>query len=144
MKKILIVGISIIIIAALGYLLWWYDDTKIIEKPIDEVMNGKNAFSVIDKEDRVIFIIYDDFIPKTISTFYFKNGVVDHCDFERVHKNKRNARLFLDEPQPNFYNRQLKDNKVIGKFAANVGDSYEGFSQMLIDTYSKIYTKINE
>lgn len=149
MKKVVLIRViatimTIVVIAALGYLVWLYDDTRIIEKPIDEVMNGQYAFSVKDNGDNVVFTLYDDYIPKSITTFYFKNGVVDHSKSEKIYKNRREAKIGLIEEEPNIYNRKLNKNIVTGDTDVGIGEKYDGFSQMLIDTYSKAYIRVNE
>jgi len=143
MRKILMIVTSIVLIVTIVGLLWWYDDTRIIEEPIDIVKSGQNAFQIKDTGDTVILTGYDDDIPRTITTFYFKEGFVDHCKFERVYKNKLWARGGMNEDFDRFYDRELNINVVSGKIDISIGESYEGFSQMLIDAYSKSWVIVD-
>lgn len=141
MKKAVTILI-IIIIGIVVWLLWWYDDTKIIEEPIDIVKNGEKAFSVVENEDNVVWTIYDDDILRTVTTYYFENGIIDHIKLERVYKNKEWARGGMKEEFNEFYDRELNGNIVIGKINSGIGLESEGFAQKLIDTYSKSWVYI--
>jgi uncharacterized protein YxeA len=134
MKKMLMILTTIIIVAIIAGLLWWYDYTKIMEKPIDIVKNGVKAFSVIDNVDNVVFTLYNnnEEIPKNVTTFYFENGVVSSAIYNRIYKNKRWAKGGLKEDYPQFYNRTLNANIVIGNLDVSIGE-----------TQSRIRTKIN-
>lgn len=142
MKKAIIAIMTIIIIIVLGYLVWWYDDTRIIEKPIDIIKNGKGAFSVVDNNDNVVLTIYDEEIPRTIFTFYFNDGVVYNTKMEKVYENKRWARGGMTEYDDTFVDRELNVNIVSGKSRLGIGESNKDFSKNLIDVYSKSMVQV--
>jgi len=140
MKKIIIIVIPIIIISALCYLLWWYDDTKIIEKPIVE--GQQKAYSIKETENTVIFTIYTNFSPRIITTYYFKNGVVDHATAERIHINKKMARWSVNLDSPKVYNIMLKGNVVSGSVDSMIGELKDNFAKQIDEAWSKVGPKI--
>lgn len=142
MKKILIIVIPVCIIAIVGILIWWYDDTRIIEEPIDLIKNGQKAFSIVDNSETVVLTIYDEEIPRTIFTFYFKDGVVNNTKMEKVYENKRWARGGMTEPDDTFIDRKQNQNVVSGKTNFGIGTSHKDFSENLIDLYSKSMVQI--
>lgn len=142
MKKILMIVIPIILIAIASGLLWWYDYTRIIEEPIDIVKNGQKAFSVVDNGDNVVFTIYGEEITRIVTTFYFKDGVINRAICQKVYKNKAWARGSLSEDFPKWYNRKLNGNVIIGDVDNSIGEPQEGFAKMLIDTYSLSWIRV--
>jgi len=142
MKKTIIIVIIIVLIAALGYLIWCYDDNRIIEKPIDTVMNGQKVFSVKDNVDNVVLTIYDEEIPKTIITYYFKDDLVDYTTMEKVYENKKWARGGMDEDDDTFFDRKLNKNIVSGRINNGNGKFYQSFSESLIEAFSKSMIQI--
>lgn len=142
MRKILMIVTSIVLIVTIVGLLWWYDDTRIMEEPIDIVKDGSRAFSVVDNGDNVVFTIYGDIRTRIVTTFYFKDGVVNRAICENVYKNKAWARGSLSEDFPIWYNRKLNGNVIIGDMDNSIGRPQEGFAKMLIDTYSLSWPRI--
>ena len=150
MKKTILIIITLIVVVLIAGAIWCYDNTRIIEKPLDSVVqiaknkDGDNitgfpyAYTLEKTNTEIKLTLYmaDDAV-KSIQTYKVADGIIKDTHYEHHYVKKITAKL--DENV--VVNKKVKGNIVSGQLESsldaisrNADEFYEEFK----DTYSNI------
>lgn len=150
MKKVIIIVISLIVIVLIAGAIWCYDNTRIIEKPSDEILqiakqkDGDNisgfpyAYSLESTDTEIILTLFcAEESVKSIHTYYITDGVITSTYFEKHYITKLGAKLNNDI----ITNKKVENNIVSGQLESinvDIGKDAKTFYNDLMLNYSNL------
>ena len=149
-KKILIISICVVLIAGVAGAIWFWDMTRVIESPSEEILKIHNdyfentnmyctpcAYSINQTSDKIIVTVYSHSSSvKRIETFEIKDNISVSRNIEIHYETKieaKNADVKLD-------NISVKGNVVSGEKNYGLGKSTED----IINSYRESYSHLTE
>jgi len=150
MKKTILIIITLIVVVLIAGAIWCYDNTRIIEKPLDSVVqiaknkDGDNitgfpyAYTLQKTDTEIKLTLYmAEEAVKSIHTFKITDGIIKETYFEKHYMTKLAAKLDGNV----VVNKKVKGNIVSGQLESsldaisrNADEFYEEFK----NTYSNI------
>jgi len=153
MKKGLKITLLLIAILILLVIAWLIDNFRVIEKPLDNVVQiakekhrdningGIYAYTLEKQEDKIILTQYYAIDRnKSIRTYYVENGVVTNCYLE-VHFT---TKYLAKDLETTVKDKQIKGNIVSGW--ANLDSTSQTADELysqLEEQFSKFAVKLN-
>lgn len=150
MKKFLKIFLIVLTVIVLIAVIWIIDNTRIIEKASDEIIQlakeNENsttlavAYSITETNDKIVFTIYNDEEAITSSLiFNLENGKVVSTSLERHFENKLQAKM----DSTTITNKKVKGNVVTGTPNTDaIGKDAQTVINELEDAYSKLLVRI--
>lgn len=156
MKKGIIIFIIILAVILLAALIVFIDDLRVIEKPLDQVVEiannkgGKDyafsplAYSIERTESKITVTLYGNLETiKTVHEFSITNGTISSQDIAIHFEKKLYAKkYFFDDSYNYIENKKLKGNVIYGNSSSSIGKNADTFVQELEQTYSSFLEKI--
>lgn len=150
MKKTINIIISLIIIILIASVIWYYDNTRIIEEPLESVVKiakEKDGDSItgfpyaytLEKtniEIKLTLYMADEAV-KSIHTFNVIDGVIKDTHYEKHYETKISAKLDTNV----IVNKKVKDNVISGQIEADldaIGENAESYYNDLMESYSHL------
>jgi len=150
MKKTVLIIITLIVVILIAGAIWYYDNTRIIEKPLDSVVqiakskDGDNitgfpyAYTIEKTNTEITLTLYmaDDAV-KSIYTFKIIDGIIKDTHYEKHYVSKIGAKL--DENV--VVNKKVKGNIVSGQLESSleaIGKNADEYYEKLKNAYSHL------
>lgn len=150
MKKSVIILISLIIILLALGLFWYFDNTKIIEQPLNEVVqiakskDGENisgfpyAYTIEKTDSKIELTLYmADEAVKSIHTFSIVDGIISDTNYEKHYISKITAK----NDNNTIINKKRKANVVSGQLESDIeaiGKDANTYYNDLLNAYSHL------
>jgi len=150
MKKTILIIMILIIIVLIAGAIWCYDNTRIIEKPLDSVVqiaknkDGDNitgfpyAYTLKKTDTEIELTLYmADIAVKSIYTFEITDGIIKDTHYEKHYVSKIDAKL--DENI--VVNKKVKGNIVSGQLESSldaIGRNADEYYEELKNVYSHL------
>ena len=156
MKKGIIVFLIVLIVILITCLIIFIDDSRTVEKPIDEITRiatqkgGEDyamfplAYSLERTDSKITLTLYGNLeTVKSIYEFSLENNVVTSVTRELHFEKKIYAKkYFANKDYKDLTNTKLKGNIVYGTSTENVGNDATTLIQELDNTYGSFLEKI--
>ena len=156
MKKGVIIFIIILAAILLTALIVFIDDLRVVEKPLDQVVEIANnkggidstfsplAYSIERTESKITVTLYGNLeIIKTVHEFAITNGAISSEDITIHFEKKLYAKKYFFDGSYNYIeNQKLKGNVIYGNSSSSIGKNADTFVQELEQTYSSFLKKI--
>jgi len=150
MKKTILIIISIIVVILIAGAIWCYDNSKIIEKPLDSVVQiakNKDGDSITgfpyaytlektDTEIKLTLYMAEEAV-KSIHTFKITDGIIKDTYFEKHYMTKLAAKLDGNV----IVNKKVKGNIVSGQLESSleaIGRNADEYYEELKNAYSHL------